>query len=48
MSRSIRLYLEDILTSCAKVKRYTQGMTFEDFQIDERTYDALRILKERY
>lgn len=29
MSRSIRLYLEDILTSCAKVKRYTQGMTFE-------------------
>lgn len=41
MSRSMRLYLEDILTSCAKVKRYTQGMTFEDFQRDERTYDAV-------
>lgn len=41
MSRSIRLYLEDILTSCAKVKRYTQGMTFEDFQGDDRTYDAV-------
>lgn len=41
MSRSIRLYLEDILTSCTKVKRYTQGMTFEDFQTDDRTYDAV-------
>lgn len=41
MSRSVRLYLEDILTSCAKVKRYSQGMTFEDFQTDERTYDAV-------
>ncbi len=41
MSRSIRLYLEDILTSCAKVRRYTQGMTFEDFQADDRTYDAV-------
>ncbi|MCT7949769.1 DUF86 domain-containing protein [Ancylothrix sp. C2] len=41
MSRSMRLYLEDILTSCAKVKRYTEGMTFEDFQRDERTYDAV-------
>lgn len=41
MSRSVRLYLEDILTSCAKVKRYSQGMTLEDFQTDERTYDAV-------
>ena len=41
MSRSIRLYLEDILTSGGKVKRYTQGMTFEDFPTDERTYDAV-------
>ncbi|SKB14142.1 conserved hypothetical protein [Planktothrix sp. PCC 11201] len=41
MSRSIRLYLEDILTSGVKVKRYTQGMSFEDFQADERTYDAV-------
>jgi Uncharacterized conserved protein len=41
MSRSIRLYLEDILTSGVKVRRYTQGMSFEDFQGDERTYDAV-------
>jgi len=41
MSRSVRLYLEDILTCCAKVKRYSQGMTFEEFQTDERTYDAV-------
>ncbi|CAC5344763.1 MULTISPECIES: DUF86 domain-containing protein [Planktothrix] len=41
MSRSIRLYLEDILTSGVKVRRYTQGMSFEDFQADERTYDAV-------
>ena len=41
MSRSIRLYLDDILTSGAKVRRYTQGMTFEDFQADDRTYDAV-------
>ncbi|MGL5196010.1 MAG: HepT-like ribonuclease domain-containing protein [Chroococcales cyanobacterium] len=41
MSRSIRLYLQDILTACAKVRRYTHGMSFEDFQNDERTYDAV-------
>ena len=41
MSRSMRLYLEDILTSCAKVRRYTQGMTFQSFQADDRTYDAV-------
>ncbi len=41
MSRSIRLYLEDILTSCSKVRRYTQGMSFQDFQADDRTYDAV-------
>lgn len=41
MSRSIRLYLQDILTACAKVQRYTHGMSFEEFQNDERTYDAV-------
>ncbi|VXD14869.1 conserved hypothetical protein [Planktothrix serta PCC 8927] len=41
MSRSIRLYVEDILTSGVKVRRYTEGMSFEDFQGDERTYDAV-------
>ncbi|NEQ24185.1 MAG: DUF86 domain-containing protein [Microcoleus sp. SIO2G3] len=40
MSRSIRLYIEDILASSAKVLRYTQGMNFEDFLADEGTFDA--------
>ena len=34
------LYLEDILKSCDKVQRYTDGMSFEDFLADERTFDA--------
>lgn len=41
MSRSLQLYLEDILTSCAKVQRYTLNMSLEDFVADERTYDAV-------
>ncbi len=41
MSRNIKLYLEDIVSSCAKILRYTQGMTFEDFVADERTFDAV-------
>lgn len=39
--RNHRLYLEDILTSGVKVRRYTQGMSLEDFLADERTYDAV-------
>ncbi len=38
--RSYLLYLEDILKSCDKVQRYTNGMSFEDFLADERTMDA--------
>lgn len=41
MSRKIRYYLEDILTSCTKVIEYTQGMTLEEFVSDQRTYDAV-------
>jgi uncharacterized protein with HEPN domain len=33
--------LEDILVSGAKVLRYTQGMTCEEFVADEKTYDAV-------
>ena len=39
--RSYLLYLEDILKSCDKVQRYTDGMSFEDFLADERTFDAV-------
>jgi uncharacterized protein with HEPN domain len=41
MSRNIKLYLEDIVFSCAKVLRYTEGMTIEQFVTDERTFDAV-------
>ncbi len=41
MSRDALLYLEDIRTSCNKIIRYTEGMTFEAFKVDDRTYDAV-------
>jgi uncharacterized protein with HEPN domain len=41
VSRNIRLYLEDIVGCCAKVRRYTQDMTFEQFLSDEKTFDAV-------
>ncbi|HBL13430.1 MAG TPA: nucleotidyltransferase [Cyanobacteria bacterium UBA11162] len=41
MSRNIRLYLEDILVSCGKVLLYTEGLTFEQFVVDDKTFDAV-------
>lgn len=41
MSRNIRLYLEDVVDCSAKVLRYTQGITFEQFIADEKTFDAV-------
>ena len=41
MSRSIQLYLNDIVESCDKIRRYTQGLSFETFVADELTYDAV-------
>jgi hypothetical protein len=41
MSRNPRLYLEDIQHSCAKVLRFTAGLSFEQFKQDDRTYDAV-------
>ncbi len=41
MSRNPRLYLEDIQQSCAKVKRFTFELTFEQFTRDELIYDAV-------
>ena len=41
MSRDPRLYLEDMRDCCAKVNRYTAGMTLERFVADERTFDAV-------
>jgi uncharacterized protein with HEPN domain len=41
MSRDYRLYLDDIAVSCAKVLRYTAGLTFEAFIANEMVYDAV-------
>jgi uncharacterized protein with HEPN domain len=41
MSRDLRLYLTDILIAGEKVLRYTEGMNFENFVADDRTFDAV-------
>ncbi len=41
MSRDPVLYLEDIQNSCDKIVRYTNGMSFDKFKTDDRTYDAV-------
>jgi uncharacterized protein with HEPN domain len=41
MSRELRLYLADIQVACEKVLRYTDGMEFEQFLVDDRTFDAV-------
>ena len=41
MSRSLRLYFEDILSSCNKVLRYTKGLNYEQFIGDDLRFDAV-------
>ena len=41
MSRSLRLYFEDILSSCDKILRYAQGLNYEEFINDELRLDAV-------
>jgi len=41
MSRDPRLFLEDIRESCAKIMRYTHGLSLEEFSTDEKTLDAV-------
>ena len=41
MSRSLRLYFEDILRSCNKILRYVQGLNYEEFINDELRLDAV-------
>lgn len=41
MSRDVRLYLEDIQSSCKKILKYTENLGFEGFIKDDRTYDAV-------
>ncbi len=40
-ARDWRLYADDILEACAKIRRYAAGLTFDAFAADERTLDAV-------
>lgn len=33
MSRSLKLYCDDILTSCDKILRYTNGLDYDSFNL---------------
>jgi uncharacterized protein with HEPN domain len=39
--RSLGLLVEDIWESIEKIERYTEGMTRDKFQSDEKTTDAV-------
>ena len=41
VSRDHLLYLEDIESGCKKVIRYTGGLSFDEFLLDEKTFDAV-------
>jgi uncharacterized protein with HEPN domain len=41
MPRDYRLYLDDIRNSIALIRSYTKGMSFEEFQVDQKTIDAV-------
>ena len=39
--RDWRLYADEIIQACAKVRRYIAGMNYDAFVADERTQDAV-------
>lgn len=41
MPRDYRLYLDDILEAIEWIVRYTEDLTFDDFEIDRKTQDAV-------
>jgi uncharacterized protein with HEPN domain len=41
MPRDYEVYLEDIRDAIDKVKRYTEGLSLEAFESDEKTIDAV-------
>jgi uncharacterized protein with HEPN domain len=41
MSRSLNLYLEDIIEAIRKIHSYISLLSFEEFCADERTIDAV-------
>src|SRR5207245_6520461 len=40
-TRDWRLYCDDILEACGKIRRYLAEMTYEAFVADDRTQDAV-------
>jgi uncharacterized protein with HEPN domain len=40
-AREWRLRVEDILEAVAKIERYVTGLSFEQFQADQKTVDAV-------
>lgn len=40
-TRDWRLYADDILEACEKIRRYIAGLDFNAFAADERTQDAV-------
>jgi len=41
MPRDYRLYLDDILECCTKIRQFTEGMSLEEFMRDVKTQDAV-------
>jgi uncharacterized protein with HEPN domain len=39
--RDSRIRIEDMLDAIAKIMRYTNGMTLSEFEVDEKTIDAV-------
>jgi len=39
--RTPKLLLDDILASATKILTYTEGQTFEQFEVDDKTVDAV-------
>lgn len=46
MPRDYRLYMDDILESCRKIRRFTEGVSFEEFKEDVMMQDAVNHLPE--
>jgi uncharacterized protein with HEPN domain len=41
MSRTYKLYLQDISECCKNVADYTSDMNFDEFSVDKKTIDAV-------
>jgi uncharacterized protein with HEPN domain len=41
MPRDYRLFLDDILEACRRIRQFTEGMSFQDFENDIKTQDAV-------